>query len=242
MPLPTMLTETSNNSVSAPQRDSPDVKAANKERQTIIPTVSLVSCCCTEIVACMCKQSTPEKLHNKQFKAVVRMLRHDAHRPTAGWTAICWVDMVSDCQVLPFQCMCLRKREGVWVLRQNMTPVFLRQQPTHLFYGSLLALKKIVWSWKFLWSWRNQQFFFNMITDACIFIADHYHLLLSCNPATSAWPWFAYLWSNVSSSSKLVFHSPYLGVKNHVTIRPEESETPAQKSKVQKSENEHDTE
>lgn len=72
MPLPTMLTETSNNSVSAPQRDSPDVKAANKERQTIISTVPLVSCCYTEIVACMCKQSTPEKLHNKQFKAVVR--------------------------------------------------------------------------------------------------------------------------------------------------------------------------
>lgn len=90
---------TSNNSVSAPQRNSPDVKAANKEWQTIIPTVSLVSCCCTEIVVCMCKQSTLEKLHNKQFKAVVRMLRHDAHRPTAGWTAICWVVMVSGCQV-----------------------------------------------------------------------------------------------------------------------------------------------
>lgn len=111
MPLPNTLTETSNNSVRASQRDSPAVKAANKERQTIISTVSLVSCCCTEIVACMCKQSTPEKLHNKQFKAVVWMLRHDARRPTAKWTAICWVVMVSDCQVLSFAYVCVRESE-----------------------------------------------------------------------------------------------------------------------------------
>lgn len=93
-----MLTETSNSSVSGPLRDSLDVKAANKERQTIISTVSLLSCCCTETVACMCKQITPEKLLHKQFKAVAPILRHNAYGPTAGRTAICWVVTVFDCQ------------------------------------------------------------------------------------------------------------------------------------------------
>ncbi|MEQ2204293.1 hypothetical protein XENOCAPTIV_011000 [Xenoophorus captivus] len=85
----TVLTGTSNSSVSGPQRDSLDVKAANKERQTIISTVSLLSCRCTETVACMCKQINPEKLPHKQFQAVVPILRHNAHGPTVSRMAIC---------------------------------------------------------------------------------------------------------------------------------------------------------
>ena len=101
----TMLTETSNSSVSAPQRDSPDVKAANKDRQTIISTVSPLSCCCTENVACMCKQITPEKLPNKQFKAVILRLRRNTRGPTADWTAICWALMVFDFQEAGGKCV-----------------------------------------------------------------------------------------------------------------------------------------
>lgn len=162
MPLPTMLTETSNNSVSAPQRDSPDVKAANKERQTIISTVPLVSCCYTEIVACMCKQSTPEKLHNKQFKAVVRNAETWRTRAYGGLDS----NLLSSYGVwLPRFCLlrvCVyvgnrereRERESlcecIHMLRQNMTPIFLRQQPTYSFYDSLLALRNILWSWRTL--------------------------------------------------------------------------------------------
>lgn len=77
MPMPNMLTETPNNSVTALRRDWADVKAANEQRQTIISTLYPVSRCYAEIVACMCKQITPEKLHHKHFKAVVWMLRRD---------------------------------------------------------------------------------------------------------------------------------------------------------------------
>lgn len=129
----TMLTETSNSSVSAPQRDSPDVKAANKERQTIISMVSLLSCCCTEIGACMCKQITPEKVPHKQFKAVVGILRHNARGPTAGWTAICWVVTVFDCQEAGGASAWETERRRVWVwgcsymLRLNTSPDFSYQ-------------------------------------------------------------------------------------------------------------------